>query len=259
MDLARLRRRAVFERLLVRLERNDPGRWILKGGMAMEVRIGNRARATRDLDLAMRQASDEEATVSDLFATALNRDPTGDNFDFVMSEAIALAPDQLGHAGWRFPLDARLAGRTFERIRVDIVARSEELVETERLALPDLLGFAGIETSTVEAADPAQQFAEKLHALTRDYGRPNSRVRDLVDLILLVEGGLAADVRLRDTVNRVFDVRGDHEVPVAIVDPPSDWRDRFAEQAAALDVRATSLDEALKLLRDFWRGVRDVS
>ncbi|MCY7303648.1 MAG: hypothetical protein LH654_11580 [Thermoleophilia bacterium] len=40
-NLERLRRRVVFERLLVRLERADPGRWILKGGMAS--RYGSRS------------------------------------------------------------------------------------------------------------------------------------------------------------------------------------------------------------------------
>lgn len=39
-DVARLRRRTVFERLLVRLERASPGTWVVKGGMALELRLG---------------------------------------------------------------------------------------------------------------------------------------------------------------------------------------------------------------------------
>ena len=35
VDLQRLWRSAVFERLLVRLDVSDPGRWILKGGMPL--------------------------------------------------------------------------------------------------------------------------------------------------------------------------------------------------------------------------------
>ena len=38
-----------------RLERSAPGQWVLKGGMALEVRFGDRARATKDLDLAFRE------------------------------------------------------------------------------------------------------------------------------------------------------------------------------------------------------------
>lgn len=40
LDLNRLRRRAVFERLLYRLEAAEPGRFVLKGGVALEVRLG---------------------------------------------------------------------------------------------------------------------------------------------------------------------------------------------------------------------------
>lgn len=252
-DLARLRRRAAFERLLVRLELNDPGRWIVKGGMAMEVRLGNRARMTRDLDLAVRDGAG--GTVHERLSQALGIDPTGDGFDFAVPSPEPLAADQLGHAGWRFHVHVRLAGRTFERVRVDVVERSDELVATERLALPDLLGFAGIESATVEATDRAQQFAEKLHALTRDYGRPNSRVRDLIDLVLLIEGGFEPDDRLAEIVVHVFRTRGTHALPGELGDPPADWRDRYPGEVSQLDVEATTLDDALELVRSFWREV----
>lgn len=42
-----------FERLLVRLFRNPDSRWVLKGGYALELRLGNKARATVDIDLAV--------------------------------------------------------------------------------------------------------------------------------------------------------------------------------------------------------------
>jgi len=35
-DLNRLRRRVVFERILLRLTANQPGMWVVKGGMAVE-------------------------------------------------------------------------------------------------------------------------------------------------------------------------------------------------------------------------------
>jgi len=49
--LARLRRRVVFERPVARLERTEPGRWVVKGGMAMDVRPHDDARLTREIDL----------------------------------------------------------------------------------------------------------------------------------------------------------------------------------------------------------------
>ena len=52
-DLSRLRRRVAFERLLARLFTEENPRWLLKGGYAIELRIQEVARATKDIDLSM--------------------------------------------------------------------------------------------------------------------------------------------------------------------------------------------------------------
>lgn len=61
----RLRRRVVFQRIVARLQREDPGRWVLKGGMAMEVRLRDAARLTKDLDLGLREAAVDPAELRD--------------------------------------------------------------------------------------------------------------------------------------------------------------------------------------------------
>jgi len=38
--VSRLRKRIVFERLLARLVVHAPGEWVLKGGFALELRLG---------------------------------------------------------------------------------------------------------------------------------------------------------------------------------------------------------------------------
>ena len=50
--MVRLRKLVVFERLLSRLLVVAPERWVLKGGVALDFRFGERARATVGLDLA---------------------------------------------------------------------------------------------------------------------------------------------------------------------------------------------------------------
>jgi len=52
--LDRLRRRVLFERVVARLEAADPGDWVLKGGMALEVRLHDDARLTKDIYLGLR-------------------------------------------------------------------------------------------------------------------------------------------------------------------------------------------------------------
>ncbi len=51
MPLVRLRKLVVFERFLIRLVHIQPDKWVLKGGYALQLRLGDRARTTKDIDL----------------------------------------------------------------------------------------------------------------------------------------------------------------------------------------------------------------
>lgn len=52
-DLMRLRRQVAFDRLLARLFAQPDAPWMLKGGYTFELRLGGRARATKDLDFSV--------------------------------------------------------------------------------------------------------------------------------------------------------------------------------------------------------------
>jgi hypothetical protein len=62
VGISRLRKRVVFERLLARLEAVAPEGWYLKGGFALELRLGGMARTTKDVDIDW--AMGEEAAAS---------------------------------------------------------------------------------------------------------------------------------------------------------------------------------------------------
>lgn len=47
----------MFQRIVARLDSAEPGRWVLKGGMALEVRLLDAARLTKDIDLGLREAA----------------------------------------------------------------------------------------------------------------------------------------------------------------------------------------------------------
>jgi predicted nucleotidyltransferase component of viral defense system len=254
IDVERLRRLAAYTRLLVRLASFDEGRWIVKGGVALELRLADRARTTRDLDLAVRDFA-EGRDAGELLRAAVDRD-AADGFRFAVSEPRPLAPDQLGGRGWRFHVDVRLAGRSFAAVRLDVVDKTGEVVSTELVRLPDVLGFAGIPTTAVETVTPEQHFAEKLHAFTRDYGRPNTRTRDLVDLVLLIETELVQPPCVLQAVEHVFAARGLQPFPEEIPDPPAFWAERYAVWANELVLHAQTLAEAIATVRTFWRETR---
>lgn len=255
-DLARRRRLIVFDRLAVRLAADSVGGWVLKGGAVMEFRLRGKARTTKDMDLAARPDGDfclDGDGVRELLIEALAVDEDGDGFQFRVSTPTDLTADVAGRGGWRFSVEARLAGRLFAGVRVDVVDRGEEIALTERLPLPNTLDFAGTPQRDIEVVDRRQHFAEKLHALTRDYGsRSNTRVKDLVDLVLLIETGLEANGGLADAVWHVFAVRDTHEVPRTIPDLPPGWDQTYPEIAEGLTTIPNKLDAALTLLREFW-------
>ena len=61
-DLARRRRTVAFDRFLARLAVSQGGAWILKGGAALEFRMPDGARTTRDIDLAFTDSVDPSWT-----------------------------------------------------------------------------------------------------------------------------------------------------------------------------------------------------
>ncbi|MCY7303649.1 MAG: nucleotidyl transferase AbiEii/AbiGii toxin family protein [Thermoleophilia bacterium] len=153
-----------------------------QGRHGLEVRLPEQSRMTRDLDLVVRADGEDGNDIRVRLATALDVDLDGDGFVFVVGEPSSLAALQEGEAGWRFGVDVALAERAFGRVQIDVVPRFAEIAATERIALPGMLAFSDLPTVDVEVVERTQHFAEKLHALTRDYGSPNSRVRDLVDM-----------------------------------------------------------------------------
>lgn len=76
----RLRRLAVFDRILARLTVADPGMWVLKGGAALEMRWPNRARTTKDLDLRLDSSQWTVPTFTSTWSTYWPRIPTPTGF-----------------------------------------------------------------------------------------------------------------------------------------------------------------------------------
>ena len=237
LDLQRVRRQVVFDRLLCRLFARPDAPWLLKGGYAMELRLKT-ARATRDIDLAMRRlpvpSADWESNASEVLESLreAGKLELKDFFTYVFGEATADL-DAAPYGGARFPVDARLAGRTFAKFHLDVSTGDVLREPYEALSGRDWLGFAGIAGAMFPAVSPEEQFAEKLHAYSLPRaGRENTRVKDLVDLVLLIERTSLNAVHLPKAIRETFQRRKTHDVPSALIPPPSSWSAPFAEMAA---------------------------
>jgi hypothetical protein len=98
-----------------------------------------------------------------------------------------------------------------------------------------------------------QHLAEKLHAYTLPRGQENTRVRDLVDLVVIAATETVEADRLSRGVEATFAVRGTHPLPQRIVEPPASWAQPFAVIAAeAVNLPATDLREGHALAAQFW-------
>jgi hypothetical protein len=106
------------------------------------------------------------------------------------------------------------------------------------------------------AVDLDQHFAEKLHAMVRQYGeRQSTRVKDLADLMLFIESGLQPGPDLVRAVSEVFTARGTRP-PDDIPAPPAGWEPRYAELALELRLPEATLAAATAALREFWSRAR---
>ncbi len=253
IPLDRLRRRVIFQRILTRLQRAEPGSWVLKGGMALEVRLGNAARLTKDIDLGLRDESVDADDLRDRLIDALSPDQDRDGFAFAVGPLRSMAEDGGGHLTWRSPVEASLAGRQFASVKLDVSPRPHELEATDTVTLPNALEFADLETVEIEVVDVHRHAAEKLNAMLKDFGdRDNSRVRDLVDLMLLSEHDLLSVAKLAAAVTEVWAEREGTKPPAGLPTLPASWPDAYERLAAEHEVDPLSFATAAQRAAELW-------
>ncbi|MCP3860355.1 MAG: nucleotidyl transferase AbiEii/AbiGii toxin family protein [Phycisphaeraceae bacterium] len=249
--LARRRRTVAFDRFLARLAVAEGDAWVLKGGAALEFRMPDRARSTRDIDLALV----ETAVPADRLLDDLEGDPFGDHFSFRVTRRRELseAPDR--SVVTRLSIEALIGGRVFERFVVDLVGTDGAPAEPpERVELGRAFAFAELPIVELAVLDLRSHWAEKLSAYLRRYDdRPNTRVKDLIDLVLLIEHGVQPDARLHDAVITTFH-RREQELPGEQLPSMADeWAEPFASMAVDLALGAASASDAHSLVERFWQ------
>jgi hypothetical protein len=233
VDLQRIRRQVVFDRLLARMGSAHNFPWVLKGGYAMELRY-RKARTTKDLDFTMRLISQKtpgKDEVLELLQEAAAADME-DFFVYRIGEATADL-DGAPYGGARYPVEAVLGDRTFARFHLDIGVGDIVLEPAEIFRPRDWLSFAQIPTATIPIISREQQFAEKLHAysLPRPQNQ-NSRVRDLVDMVLLVGTDQISRQKVKKAILGTFKRRGTHAIPSELQAPPKNWEKPFVALAS---------------------------
>jgi hypothetical protein len=250
-DLARLRQRSIFERFLARIVAHLGDRVILKGGMALQLRIEG-ARTTRDVDLRM---SGDPSRMLDDLRRAGQRVLDGDFLTFTVEpdpKHPTFEGDGVTYEGQRFRVEAALAGKIYgARFGVDVGFGDSMAYPPEIVSGGDLFLFAGISPVSVHVYAREVHIAEKLHALTLPRARANTRVKDLPDLALLATTGPFESTALREAIRATFAQRGSHEIPPSIVAPPDRWSAPYASMVEENNLRWATLDDLTAAVRAF--------
>ena len=246
LPLVRLRKMVAFDRLLARLFRSQPDQWVLKGGLALQLRLGNRARTTKDIDLL---SLTETNSVFDSLSQAVDLD-LGDWFDFEVGRPSN--DQQRIEGGIRHTVISLLDGRTFERFHIDVGVGDPLAEPVDYLVTPDLLSFAWIDPVVVPCYPITQQLAEKFHAYTRPYtSGASSRIKDFIDMILLAEMGVISGQKLTTAIELTFRNAGDQDIPNLVPQPPRAWEVGFKRLAGEVGLSSTSLESSYARIKEF--------
>ena len=228
-----LRKQVAIDRFLARLAVAAPGRWIVKGAYAIDLRLGSRGRATRDVDLALRD--DATAALHDM------RDAGAADMGDYVRFAVERSRRSIGrdhHRASRYRVEADLAGRRFDTFAVDVAVGEILTGEPDLIQGPDILAFAGIPRTRLPAIPLELQIAEKVHAYTRTFGarRRNTRVKDLVDLVHIGRMSVVRGPELSAALRWTIEARSTHELPDALPPPPAEWPVPYRVLAATLEL-----------------------
>ena len=244
--LLRLRKRAAFDRFLARLFPTQRDEWLLKGGVAMQLRFVEQARTTKDIDLLSRNPDDDLLKkLRDAGSVDL-----GDWFRFEIEEPTTARE---GFGGIRFRVSVFLAGRSFTVFPLDVGVGDPVIGNPEWLESGDLFVFAGFGRVRIPAYSIPQQIAEKFHAYTMEYSSgSSSRVKDLFDILLLTGYGEISGKELSQALELIFEIRGSHDLPEMVPSPPENWRMPFEEMAGQSNLEYGTISSAYQALQNFF-------
>jgi Nucleotidyl transferase AbiEii toxin, Type IV TA system len=219
---------------------DDHPRFLIKGGVSIELRLGLLARTTRDVDAVFRGSSDE---LADALDEAFEQPYS--NFSFRRKGEIERIRDTNSR---RLAVQVSFGNRDWQTLQLEIGPPEADEAEL----VPVAIGIEDFKLSgprRVACLSLRYQVAQKLHAVTEQPdGRENQRFWDLMDLILL-RTLLENLTPVRDACVAVFTARGTHEWPPPLVVPAA-WAEPYARVATEHDFPITDVYNAAEQVRE---------
>ncbi len=227
--------------------------FVLKGGAAIELRLGLRARATKDFDATFRHAV---LNMVEHLDDALRRGH-GD-FTATRTELEPIAET----GAQRVDIKLAYRGRSWATVQLEVApAEGEAGLEIDRLPGKPLDALGLDAPTDVPCVSVRYQIAQKLHACTEvpSEGRNNDRFRDLIDLLLLEEliepGGWTG---LRAACEEIFELRSMHPWP-PVVTVFTGWSDTYPALAAEVGFPISDVNDAAQRVQGLIERIADTT
>lgn len=223
-------------------DEDDEPLFVVKGGVAMKLRLQLRARTTKDFDAAFRGRAEEAIEkLDEAIAQPWN--------EFRITR---LAPEQVGDTpAIRAVLKLTYKNRSWGTLPVELAPVEGDMGrERDRVPSTPLDSLQLPKPDDVPCVSVRYQVAQKLHACTDRFETgENERYRDVMD-VLLLEHLLRGDglQRAREACIDIFETRAKHGWPPKVVVSDS-WRAGFPKLAEDTGFEPADIDEAADRVR----------
>jgi type II secretory pathway pseudopilin PulG len=221
-------------------DEHDEPLFLIKGGVAVELLLGLRARATKDLDATARVAGEE---IGPRLRAALAQGWEGFTFRLTRLEQVR------DTTALRGDVKVNYQGDPWSTVQLEVSpaegAAGHQIHWTDNTFIdPECLGLRS--PGELPLVTIAYLIAQKLHACTdhTDPERPNDRYRDLIDLILVDRLVRDEDrVGVREVCVEIFRLRDKHTWPPRITVLP-EWPDSYRSLAEQLSFDPADVHQA---------------
>lgn len=236
------------DRFLCRVFSEDEhSEWVLKGGSAMLARIPT-TRRTLDADL-FEQGYDLDQSLEDLKRLASKDLHDFFTFTFESVTPIAQGDNQPYLDGYRVVFRMSLGTKELGNIHVDLVTHQGALRNVEVISPRNLPALSKeLESHQYRLYPVVNQIADKACAVVeRINGRESTRIKDLVDLVILAKTQDCNAVDLTEALQS--ECRRRHLLFPLVFRLPANWKTpQFRKTAAGTPARSYDLTDAEELV-----------
>jgi hypothetical protein len=230
LTVTNLQRQFVYDRFLARVFSGGTEDWVLKGGSALLARVRS-ARHSQDLDL-FRRSGTIAAAAAELRSAASVDLADHFRFEVQLKELRSERPGQAGTELAVLHVDAYAGVKRVVEFTVDVVIGSIVTAMPERVVPDPVVEVTGLKSPGYLLYPMVDHIADKVCATVELHppgSTPSSRVRDLVDLVVIARTQVVEASELKTAIEAERLHRG--LPPIHGYGTPPGWRATYARLA----------------------------